>query len=66
MPKVRTSLSTRRVQTPGQVGVGDRRHQGLLGALARGQQPVGEVGALAQLGQRQIDRAARVSQGRSR
>jgi hypothetical protein len=42
---------------PGRVHVGDHRRQGLLRALARGQQPLGEVETLAQLGRRQLDRA---------
>ena len=38
--------------------VGDRRRQGLRGALVRGEQPVGEAGVLAQLRQGQLDRAS--------
>ena len=41
----------------GEVGVGDHRHERLLGPPARLQQPVGEVRALTQLRQRELDRA---------
>jgi hypothetical protein len=41
----------------GQVGVGDHRHERLLGAPARLQQPIGEVRALPQLRDRELDRA---------
>ena len=40
----------------GEVGVGDHRHERLLGPPPRLQQPVGEVRALAQLGHRELDR----------
>jgi hypothetical protein len=41
----------------GQIGVGDHRHERLLGPPARLQQPVREVAALAQLRDRELDRA---------
>ena len=42
---------------PEQVGGRDDGDQGLLGAAAMGQQPVREVGAVAQLGHRELDGA---------
>ena len=41
----------------GQVGIRDHRHERLLGPPARREQPVGEVAALPQLGDRELDRA---------
>ena len=41
---------------PGQIGVGDHRHERLLRPPAGAEQPVGEVGALAQLRHRELDR----------
>ena len=47
----------RRVETPGQVGVGDHRDQRGLGPFAALEQPVGEVRASAQLGDSHVNRA---------
>jgi hypothetical protein len=51
------------VETPRTKALGDHRHQGALGATATLQQPVGIVGAGAQLGHRQRDRAGAAVEG---
>jgi len=55
MPRVRTSPSTRRVETPRQVALGRHRHQGPLRPPPRLQQPVRGVAAGAELGDGQVD-----------
>ena len=55
MPRAPTSLSMRRVETPGQVGVGDHRDQRGLGPFAALEQPVGEVRAGTQPGNSHVN-----------